>query len=226
MTRTPKIVLAGLLVVACSLRAHASATLTIYDGVNPLIAVVDNGPGDQFGLTGYMYVYTNVGVWSFTITSAETKPILGSATSPQMDLNVQGSSTAAGSLRVVFSDNGFGPINGTLNAAVTDHLTSGGPGTLSYDVYGDPANVVGATTVHITSIGPVPLGTPGATSGPEGLPSPFSLTQVVQVNASGAAGFNSDSSLNIVPIPEPGVIGLGALGLLVLASRRASGKRA
>src|ERR1039458_1470972 len=36
--------LVAMLVAANPIRAHAAATLTLYDGVNPLITVVDNGP--------------------------------------------------------------------------------------------------------------------------------------------------------------------------------------
>src|ERR1035438_10013309 len=137
--------------VAIPIRAHAAATLTLYDGVNPLITVVDNGPGDLIGVTAAILVHTNVGVWNLAVSTAITKPLFGSATDPVMDLDIQANSTAAGALRLVFSDSDFGPASGILNATVTGQVASGAGATDTYDVYGDPNNVIGATTVHIAS---------------------------------------------------------------------------
>src|ERR1035438_9598029 len=92
-----KLLLAGYILTGCTSWVNAAATLTLYDGVNPLITVVDNGPGDLIGLTGSIVIHTNVGVWVFAASSSETKPIFGSATDPRMDVNIQAYSTAAGS---------------------------------------------------------------------------------------------------------------------------------
>jgi MYXO-CTERM domain-containing protein len=213
-----KVLLAGTMLTSFTNRVNAAATLTIYDGVNPLITVVDNGPGDMIGAIGAILVQTNVGVWNLDINTAITKPLFGSATAPVMDLSVQASSTAAGSLRFVFSDNGFGPASGLLSAIVTGHVVSGAPTTVTYDVYGDPANVVGATTVDIASAGTTALPTTATGSGPLALPAPFSLTQVETFVASGATSIIADASFQVVP--EPGVMGLGALGLAVFALGR------
>jgi hypothetical protein len=221
----------GKLLLACAIltsftnRVNAAATLTLYDGVNPLITVVDNGPGDLFGATGAILVATNVGVWNLTISSAITKPLFGTATDPVMDLGITASSTAAGSLRFVFSDNGFGPtLSGDTLIATVDGQANGSPTTVTYDVYGDQANVVGATMVHIASAGTSFLPTSATGSGPLALPAPFSLTQVETFIASGPTTFNSDASFKV--IPEPGVMGLGALGLAVLALGRSQRKQA
>jgi hypothetical protein len=203
--------MAGLLLAVSSLRADAAATLSLYDGVNPLITVVDNGPGDGLGVTGAILVQTNVGVWNFAISVAVTKPLFGSPTDPVMDLSVQANSTAAGSLRLVFSDNGFGPASGLLIGTVTGHVSSGAGTTVTYDVFGDPANVVGATTVDIASAGTTALPTTATGSGPLTLPAPFSLTQVETLVASGSTFLNTDASFQVVP--EPGVMGLAVLGL-------------
>src|ERR1017187_8584465 len=213
-----KILVAGGILTSFTNRLNAAATLTLYDGVNPLITVVDNGPGDMFGATGAILVATNVGVWNLTISSAITKPLFGTATDPVMDLGITASSTAAGSLRFVFSDSDFGPAGGILFATV-DGQVNGAPTTVTYDVYGDPGNVIGATTVHIASAGTTPFPTSATGSGPLALPAPFSLTQVDYFVASGPTTINSDASFHVV-VPEPGVMGLGALGLAVFALGR------
>jgi hypothetical protein len=176
----------GLLVAAFSIRAHAASTISVYDGVNPLITVVDNGPGDFGPVFGAVIVVTNVGVWNSVIIQAETKRVFGSSLDPVMALNIQANSAAAGSLRVVFSDNNFGPASGTLTATVDGQVVAGAGAIVSYSVYGDPANVVGATTVLIASTGVTALPTSATVSGALALGAPFSLTQVLQIVASGA----------------------------------------
>jgi hypothetical protein len=220
----------GRLLFACAIltsftnRVNAAATLTLYDGVNPLITVVDNGPGDMFSAVGAILVETNVGVWNLSISSAITKPLFGSATAPVMDLGVTATSTAAGSLRFVFSDNGFGPASGTL-VAIVDGQVNGAPATVTYDVYGNAANVVGATTVHIASTGTTPLPTTATGSGPLALSALFSLTQVETFVASGPTAINADASFSVV-VPEPGILALGTLGVAVFALSRSRRKQA
>ena len=221
-----KLLLAGAILTSFTNRVNAAATLTLYDGVNPLITVVDNGPGDMFGATGAILVATNVGVWNLTISSAITKPLFGTATDPVMDLGITASSSAAGSLRFVFSDSDFGPVaSGSTLVAIVDGQVNGAAATVTYDVYGDPANVIGATTVHIASAGTTPLPTTATGSGPLALPAPFSLTQVDTFTVSGPTTINSDASFHVV-VPEPGVMGLGALGLAVFALGRSKRKQA
>jgi hypothetical protein len=214
-----KILIVGVAVVGFANWAHATATLSIFDGVNPLISFTDNGGGDLNSGVGQMFVVTNVGIWSLTITSAITKPALGSPTNPLMDITIQAVSTASGTLNYKFSDNGFGPATGTLNATVSGHVISGAGATVAYSVFGDPANVVGAETVLLASTGTTPLPVVASNSGPLALPTPFSLTQDVTLNASGASDISVDASFNVVP--EPSTIGLVVVGLLgVLGIRR------
>jgi hypothetical protein len=200
---------AALLFALCPVHAYAAATLTLYDGVNPLITVVDNGPGDIIPTTGAILVETNVGVWNLAISTAVTKPLLGSTTSQVMDLDIQANSTAAGQLTLTFSDNGFGPATGPLTATLTGHVVTGAGVTDTYTVFGDPANVVGATTVPIASTGTLPLPTSSSGSGMLDLPAPFSLTEVETMVASGPTTLTTDASYQI---PEPSVIGLAVIG--------------
>jgi hypothetical protein len=211
----PRLLQVGLLVALWPVHAYAQdATLTLYDGVNPIITVVDNGPGDLIPTIGAILVQTNVGVWNLAISTAVTKPLLGSTTSPVMDLDIQANSTAAGSLQLVFSDNNFGPASGLLTATVTGHVVAGAGVTDTYTVYGDPANVVGATTVPIASTGTSPLPIAASDSGPLDLPTPFSLTEVETLVASGPTTLTTDASYQV--IPEPSVIGLAVLGFAAL----------
>ncbi|HXI72566.1 MAG TPA: PEP-CTERM sorting domain-containing protein [Verrucomicrobiae bacterium] len=225
MKNTIKVVLAVVGLAGSLDHVNAqNAQMTIYDGVNPLITIFDNGPGDILGMYGGIYVSTQVGVWNLTISSAITKPLFGSSTAPVMDINVQASSTAAGTLTYSFSDNNFTPANnpGVVNATLSGGLTYGSA-TAQYRVYGDPNNLVGATTVPLVNIGPNPLSTLQSSTGGFSLPQPLSFTQVITLTAAQASNFSIDASFNVIAVPEPSSLvlaGLGGAAVLTLFRRR------
>src|ERR1035441_2226654 len=118
-------------------------TLSISDGVDPVITIFDNGLGDLNGTIGALTLSTNLGVWNLSIATGVTAPALGSFTNPVMDLVIQASSTGAGSLTYTFSDIGFSHSNGNVNAAISGHVISGAPTTVNYSVYGDASDTLG-----------------------------------------------------------------------------------
>lgn len=215
--------------ITLSVSARATAIFTINDGVDPVISVADNGPGDQASATGVIVVQTNVGVWALTINTAITKPVVGSPTSPVMDINLQAYSTAAGSLTLTFSDNNFGPAMGILNATETGYTVAGATSAATMNVWGDPGNVTLAETDPIlalpSSVLPLPPGSLTETgSGALTLGAPYSLTESTTVTASGATIVNLDASFYV--IPEPGIPALGALGFAGWALFRMRNRRA
>jgi len=160
-------------------------------------------------------------VWNLIIDVGETKPALGSITNPVMDLAIQASSTAAATLTLTFSDNGFALTNGVLSASLSGHVVSGAGETVGYFVYDDPGNVVGNTITQVTGIGPGPLPI-STTTIPEtfALAAPYSLTQVVDISTSGPSSNSIDASFQAL-IPEPSTVALVGLGLVgALAIRR------
>ncbi|MGA2603271.1 MAG: PEP-CTERM sorting domain-containing protein [Verrucomicrobiia bacterium] len=220
MKREVKALMLGLAVVGLANWVNAAPTLTISNGANPLITVVDNGAGDLSSLTGVVAVVTNVGVWNLIIDVGETKPALGSITNPVMDLAIQASSTAAATLTLTFSDNGFALTNGVLSASLSGHIVSGAGETVGYFVYADPGNVVGNTITQVTGIGPGPLPISTTIAEAFALTVPYSLTQVVDISTSGPSSNSIDASFQAL-IPEPSTVALVGLGLVgALAIRR------
>lgn len=195
--------------------ANAAATMTISDGVNPTTIVLDNLPPDLAAGGGVVASIVNVGVWQVVVTGI-TKPAFGTAATPGMDVNVQASSTAAGILTITFSDNGFGGAPGTatgiLNGGITGIQTDGAS-AVNFSVYGDSGNVVGAQTSLAASTGPQSWPPAiNAMSGSIALTAPFSLTEVLVINASSAGHLNIDASFNITLDQQMGDVGCRVTG--------------
>jgi hypothetical protein len=198
-------------------------TLSISDGVHPSITITDNLTGDLNSAFGEVTMSTTVGVWTVSISTGVTAPALGSFTNPVMDLVIQASSTGAGSLTYTFSEIGFSHAPGTLNSTVSGQVISGAPATIDYTVFGNSNNLVGALTSPLSTTGTIPLPALTSDSGSLAFTSLFSLSQVVQVNASAATSVSIDASLNVVP--EPSTVMLTFLGLASLVGGLARRRR-
>ena len=200
------------LTVAVAVVAAASVygvpTLTIDDGINPAIVVADGGGSDSNPLAGAVTWIGNVGVWTLNVDTGVTKPQVGSATNPRMDLHFLGGSSAAGNITISFSDDGFtyaGGLNddfgGTTDGAVTD-LVNINAGTV--------------LTLGPTSASPFALsGSTGVVLNPADV-----LTIVVQVSHNGS-GLTSGDKYVTAPDGGSTIILLGsALSALGLFLRR------
>ena len=201
----------------------AGAILSISDGVDPSITVFDNFTGDLNPATGELTMSTNIGVWSLSISTGVTAPALGSFTNPVMDLVIQASSTGAGSLTYTFSDLNYSAPTGSVNAIISGQVFSGAQAKVDYSVYGSVSNTVNTLTTLLATTGTNALPLVTSASGALMLSSPFSLSQVVQLTASGATSVSVDASLSAVP--EPSTVALTFLGLVSLvglAGRRRS----
>lgn len=181
---------AGLAFAFQACTSRGAATLTISDGVNPPITIVDNGPGDSSPSAGVISATTNVGVWTLSVSNATTKPALGNPAIPALSLSVYATSTASSTIRLIYSDNSFGPANGPLNAYVAGGSPLGSAAAASMDVYVDPSNVVGSTSVLIASTGASALPTNITSSGSLSLSGPSGVTTVLELYAFGPTTIN------------------------------------
>jgi hypothetical protein len=184
----------GALAVAGS--APAASTLTISDGVTSTTV---------FGVAGIV-TYVNGSfdsAWSVVAVTGETKPALGSASNPRMDLSIQVTSLGPPRpLVITFSDNSFGPPPTNFQATLTGHLTSGTGATITYNTYYDAANVTGAETTLLTASGFLapPIYSSTSTGGPINQ-APCSLTQVVTIGGAPGGSYTLDASLFVATSP-------------------------
>lgn len=204
-----------------TLKLSAGATtVTIVDGT-----VQDSNPLP--GWVGYNGAVGNG--WTVSVTG-ESKPAIGSATGPQMDLLVGAQPTGNGpitTLTISFSDNGFGPSDNDVATSIGGTLKTA---TVTFKTYQDPApgNTDFALTNLLTSQGPFGPFTKQGTFGGNASGAlssgayPFSLTEVVTIKDT-AKNDSTTFDASITVLPEPGtllLLGSGLVGLGYLRFRR------
>jgi hypothetical protein len=199
----------------------ALPTLTISDGTSSL--AFSNASG--FVTTGLV----SLDNWSVIITTGETKPLLGSASNPQMDVVIQASSIGAGTLSVALSDTDFTGV-GSLLETITGHVVSGASETVGSSVYGNTGNVLGTLSPSGSQVN---FGSPLATvpvqampilaSAPGSFPgsSPYALTEYIIINTSDSSSTSVDASFAAVPEPSTcGLLFLALAGLGAIVRRK------
>jgi len=232
MALTATAVLAGL--VGISSKASAAPIAAICNDIactgGDDFFVTDNGAGDTAGAAGVISFSTTAFGYSFLLNTSQTKPIIGSAGEPQMDLNFTATSNAAGGGNVFLymSDTDFTGVSGPFALSVGG-TNSGGSGTVTSRAWG------GTNNTAMSFSGANLFGNTGALSGITysslitGVftPSvnPYSLTIGVAINRSTAGTTTGDLNLTIQPVPEPAsmmLLGTGLLGLVSARRRRAA----
>jgi hypothetical protein len=212
----------GAVALGFSGAAQAVPTLQLTSGAS-VVTIVDNGPGDSNPAVGAVTYIGAIGGWATNVSTGLTKPILGSPSSPKIDLNsVNVSSTGAASLKIEFSDTGFTQI-GTAVASIGGTQAFG---NLTYAAYWSASNVALATTNLLSSqsfdrlAGDFDPSFAGSVSGGAVTSNLYSLTQVVTITHTGAGSTSFDAELTV---PDSGstIALLGAaLATLGLISRR------
>ena len=184
------------------------------------VTVTDQGDGDYNTTVGAVTYIGTVGAYSVNVSTGFSKPILGSAGVPSMDLSSIDLSGSGGSLQILLTDTGFTALGPAMMAI-------GGvsyAGNVTYAAWADESNVEFAMGMgnQLGILGPFSGAFSGATGtmGPAASSAPFSLTQRVSIvhNTAGATSFNAT-----LVVPEPGtlvLLGLALVGVAVFAKRR------
>jgi len=191
------------------------------------ILVTDNGAGDTIGALGAINFSTSAFGYSLLVNTSQSKPIIGSATQPQLDLNytVTSSSgaTAGSSVFLYASDTDFLGA-GTHPFTLTLGGTNSDAGTVTGRAWGGSSNTAlqfsGANLFG--TLGPFATSNySGAATGTYTSISPYSLT--IGVAVAGLANGTATGDLNLKVVPEPAsmtLFGLGLMGFGVASRRR------
>jgi len=233
--------MAGLLILGLSERAHADLAVSL-TATSPAAPAASTGvtAGNNnvaFTLTSGIFSTSGTGFGQDSpFVTAPAKMDLGTATL---------SSTGAGTVTLVFSQNGItAPVGvGTIFETLTAHVigTSGSVG-VTYSTLGDNSNTLfgqlpspnipGTAGQASLTTTVTPGGTTQSATGAFTATSPYSLTEVLVLTFSAAGtvslSLSSDTSAGFTAVPEPStmaIAGLGSLGFIAygLRRRKASG---
>lgn len=197
--------------------ASATGCIGIVDLLTTQSDVVcDGGAGDLNPLAGVVTaVYSELGAWTGSIESGFTKPAVGSAGSPVLDITFSALSTAAGTLRFYLTDTDF-TASGLVNTFMSLGGTINDAGTTIIQRTGiNPANSnFGAFSIFTSqSFGPGVTGFFGGNVSDSyvGPGSPYALGMLIDVTHLTGSLTTGDGG---IVVPEPGSLALLGLGLL------------
>jgi hypothetical protein len=206
--------LAGIAILGQAAPAKATLTLSLTDSNGGMVSISDLD-GD-----GVLTFSGAVGGWIVNVTTALSKPVLGSPTDPEMDLNsvdVYGGG-APSDLTIVATDTDFALTPGSVHAMVGGTLGDDHTGTFSVSVSGGP-------TASVGPFGPGGAFSGSASAGFTSIATPYSMTLQAVLHSAGAAATSSSFDLKgmVDPVPEPATFVTALLGLPVglLLVRRA-----
>ena len=227
--------LAAVMLVSSTSRADAALIAYICDdaaclGGNDVI-VTDQGAGDNFpgsAIVGQINAGAlNFGGFSIVTNVSQSKPLIGSASVPQLDLTFSAvtNDSALHTIYLYASDTDFtgrGPFGLTLGGTQTP---SGDSNTIVGRAYGGNSNTNLDLTNLLVTTGPsgaTPFGL-SANGSTAGAANPFGLTIGVQITRGSAGTTTGDLNLSTASAPEPAammLLGSGLLGIGFVRRRR------
>lgn len=210
-----KLVAIPLAFAAGAFTLPASAAASLYfslDGTNYTLLAAD---GDNDGVVAYVGTIAGSSFTNVNILAGQSKPTLGTSALPKMDVSFSGTSSGSGALWIAFSDTGF---TTTLPASSAFSASNNSDFSINISDYYSSTNALNARTTQCNgtlTIANIGTGTGSCTVAGS---SPFSITQVIKLNPTGAGQLASIDSR--ISVPEPGTLALFGIGLIGLGLLR------
>jgi len=237
MTKIARHALSAVAVLACAMGvsapAHAQLVARICNDLQCTggddVIVQDNGAGDSFAGAGAINFTAAAFGYTFLVNTSQSKPMVGSASEPQLDLNFTATSNGtAGNVFLYASDIDFTLAGGSALLTIGG-TNSGGSGTVTGRAWGGTSNTEfqfsGANLISSFAglTGPTFAGS--VTSPFASVVNPYSLTIGMQITRASAGTTTGNLNLLVSAIPEPStwasiLMGAALVGFVVRRRRR------